>query len=294
MRKVLKWIGIVLGAIVGLIIIVVAVVSVIGYQKLSNTASYPVTDTIAIPTSAEAVARGQYLVTSTAGCFGCHNDGGKGEIFFDGLPFGTLAAPNLTSGQGGIGGILTDADWNRAIRHGIGHDGRALLIMPAEHFTHLTDADFGAIVAYIKSLPPVDNVLPARSIAIPGALFVGAGIFDPAPSVIDHTAVRTAITPAETADYGAYVVELATCRDCHGPDLTGRVDDGTGAPAGPNISPTGEVGAWTKDQFINTLRTGVNPGGHKLSDDMPWAVFKNMNDQDLGAVFAYLHSLPAK
>ena len=292
MRKVLKWIGIVFGVLVGLIIVVAAVLSVIGYQKLSNSATYTVNEAFTVPTSAEVAARGKYLATSTAGCFGCHGDGASGTIFSDGLPFGTLAAPNLTSGKGGIGGIMTDADWNRAIRHGIGHDGRVLMIMPAEHFAHLSDADLGAIVAYSKSLPPVDNVLPARNLAIPAALFVGSGMFSPGAALIDHSAAHPVVTPAETADYGAYIVELASCRDCHGPNLAGGA--GGGGQAGPNISPTGEVGAWTKEQFINTIRTGVNPADHHLSDEMPWAYFKLMNDQDLGAVYAYLHSLPAK
>src|SRR6185295_9527109 len=172
-----KWIGIGLGVIVGLLVVAIAVLSAIGYQKLSNGAAYPVTESFTVPTSAEALARGKYLVESTAGCLGCHGDGGKGSVFFEGLPFGTLAAPNLTRGQGGIGGIMTDADWNRAIRHGIGHDGRVLLIMPAEHFTHLSDADFGAIVSYIKTLPPVDNVLPARNLAFPAAAAIAAGVF---------------------------------------------------------------------------------------------------------------------
>ena len=293
MRKILKWIGIIFGVLVGLIIIVVAVATVVGYQKLSNGAAYSVTETFTVPTSAEALARGKYLVNSTAGCFGCHGDGLSGTVFFDGLPFGSLAAPNLTSGKGGIGGVMTDADWNRAIRHGIGHDGRALLIMPSEHFNHLSDADLGAIVAYVKSLPAVDNVLPARSLAIPAAALVGAGLFPLGAADIDHGAAHPAVTAGETSDYGAYIVELATCRDCHGPNLTGG-DGATGGPVGPNLSPTGEVGAWTKDQFITTIRTGVNPAGHKLSDDMPWSVFKNMNDQDLGALYTYLHSLPAK
>ena len=241
MRKVLKWIMIVLGGLIGLVVIVATIFSVIGYQKLSNSQAYPVTESFAAPTSAEAVARGEHLVNSTTGCFGCHGDGGQGQIFFDGLPFGSLAAPNLTRGQGGLGGIMSDADWNRAIRHGIGHDGRVLIIMPAEHFTHMSDADLGAVVAYIKSLPPVDSNLPARNLAIPAAVFIGSGMFTPGAALIDHGAVRpAAVTAAETAEYGKYLVELATCADCHGPALSGST--GGNGPAGPNISPTGEAG----------------------------------------------------
>ena len=294
MRKVLKWIGIVFGALIGLLLVAIAVFAVIGYGRLTNSQQYKVTDGIPIPTSAEAVARGQYLVNSTAGCFGCHGEGAKGSIFIDALPIGRLVAPNLTSGKGGLGGLMTDADWNRAIRHGIGHDGRVLVIMPAESFNHMSDADFGSVVAYIKSLPPVDNVLPARNLALPAYVFIGAGMLPLPAQLIDHSTPHPAsVTPADTADYGSYVVELATCRGCHGPNLTGQASNG-GGPDAPNITPTGEVGAWTKAQFINTIRTGTNPAGHQLTDDMPWKTIKNMNDQDLGALYTYLHSLPGK
>jgi mono/diheme cytochrome c family protein len=294
MHKVLKWIGIVLGILIGLLIIVIAVVGAIGNQRLTNSQQYHVTETFTVVTSAEAVARGQYIVNSTTGCFGCHGDGAKGSIFINASPIGLLVTPNLTSGKGGIGSLMTDADWNRAIRHGIGQDGRVLVIMPADSFTHLSDADLGAIVAYLKSLPPVDNVLPARNLAFPAYLLIGAGVFPLPAEIIDHNATHLAsVTPAETADYGHYIVTLASCTTCHSPNLTGG-KPGQGAPVGPNISPTGEEGAWTRDQFINTIRTGVNPAGHQLSDQMPWKTFKNMTDQDMGAVYAYLHSLPAK
>jgi mono/diheme cytochrome c family protein len=296
MRKVLKWIGIGVGVIVGLLIVIIAVVAGLGYQKLTNSQQFHVSETFTAPTSSDAVARGAYLVNSTAGCTGCHGDGFKGAIFIDAQPIGLLVAPNLSTGKGGIGGQMTDADWNRAIRHGIGHDGRVLVIMPADNFTHLSDADLGAIIAYLKSLPPADNVLPARKLGFLAYVFVGAGVFPLPAQNIDHSAAHVAsVAPAETADYGHYIVAVAGCRTCHGPNLTGGTPgQGGGPPVGPNISPTGEEGPWTKAQFINTIRTGTNPAGQQLSDQMPWTIFKNMTDQDLGAVYDYLHSLPGK
>src|SRR5258708_38243734 len=109
MRKVLKWIGIGVGVIVGLLIVIIAVVAGLGYQKLTNSQLFHVSETFTAPTSSDAVARGAYLVNSTAGCTGCHGDGFKGSIFIDAQPIGLLVAPNLSTGQGGIGGQITDA-----------------------------------------------------------------------------------------------------------------------------------------------------------------------------------------
>ena len=294
MRRILTCIGIVIAGLIGLVIVAGVVLYAVGASRLGQ--HYTVGETFTVPTSAEAVVRGQYLVTSTVGCFGCHGPGGaNGVVFFSGPPLGTLAAPNLTAGKGGIGGLMTDADWNRAIRHGIGHDGRLLVIMPSADFSHLSDADLGAIVAYLKTLPPIDYQAPPRNLFFVADIGLAAGLFGKLPAeAIDHTAAHAASVPAaETAEYGQYLATLATCSGCHGPNLDGK--GGGGGPSSvvpPNLTPSGEVGTWTKAQFINTIRTGVTPSGHQLTDDMPWKTFKNMTDQDLGALYLYVHSLP--
>jgi mono/diheme cytochrome c family protein len=92
---------------------------------------------------------------------------------------------------------------------------------------------------------------------------------------------------AVTADYGEYVVNVNACRDCHGPDL----DGGPGGiiPAGPNLRAI--VPHWTAEQFITTLRTGVNPAGRPLSNEMPWRFMGRLDDVELAALHAYLSSL---
>jgi mono/diheme cytochrome c family protein len=294
MRKILKWIGIVVGAVIGLLIVAAVVLYAVGASRLGK--HYTVSEAFTAPTSAQAVARGKYLVSSTAGCFGCHGPGGaNGPVFFSGPPFGTLAAPNLTAGKGGIGGQMTDADWNRAIRHGIGHDGRLLVIMPSTDFSHLSDEDLGGIVAYLKTLTPIDYQAPPRNLLFVADIGLGAGLFGQlAAESIDHNAAHAAsVPPAETAEYGQYIASLATCSGCHGPKLDGKGGGGPSSVVPPNLTPSGEVGTWTKAQFINTIRMGVTPSGHQLTDDMPWKQYKNMTDQDLGALYLYLHSLPA-
>lgn len=297
MRKVLKWVGIVLGGLIILIILAVGVLYGLGRAKFSQNANvgHPVT----VPTSAEAVARGQYLVHSVMGCDGCHGEGFKGNMFFDpalapdGPPFGTLYAPNLTTGVGGIGSI-SDAQFERAIRNGIGHDGRTLLIMPANEYTHLTDEDFGALIAYIRTIPPVDNQTKPRDFSFMAYVLAGAGQIGQTPyEQIDHAATPVAsLAPSTSAAYGEYLSHLSACRDCHGPDLTGAADPETG-DATPNVTGGGEVGGWTLEQFLTALHTGVKPDGKTLSDGMPWAVYGTMTDDDLTAIYNYLQTLPA-
>jgi mono/diheme cytochrome c family protein len=220
-----------------------------------------------------------------------------GEVFFDNEPpFGTLVAPNLTTGAGGAGGMTAD-QWERAIRHGIGSDGRVLLIMPSHQYSHMSDEDLNALLAYLQSLPPADNVLPARNLSPLVYLMGGAGLLGQAPAeVIDHEAGHPAAMPAgTTAEYGEYVSFLSACRDCHGANLDGVVSGG-GPPSAvppPDITGASEVGGWTTEQFISAIRTGTTPDGRQLSTDMPWQMYANMTDEDLTALHNYLKTLPA-
>ncbi len=297
MGKIFKWIGLIIGGLVVVVVVAGAVFYALGRSQLNQNPN--VGQPVAIPTSAEAVARGEYLVRSVIGCEGCHGDGLQGRLFADpavsneGPPFGTLYAPNLTIGTGGIGG-MSDAQWERAIRHGIGIDNRTLLIMPSHEFAHLADEDFGAIVAFIKSLPPVDHPTKPRALSFLVYVLAGAGQMGQLPYAgIDQQAAHVASLPAGTsAEYGAYLSHLSACRDCHGADLAGASDPGTGE-ATPNITSTGDVGGWSAAQFLTALHTGVRPDGTPLSDAMPWAFYSQMTDDDLTAIFNYLRTLPA-
>ncbi|MCC7360208.1 MAG: c-type cytochrome [Anaerolineales bacterium] len=295
MGKILKWVGIVIGGLVVVVLLAVVVVYTLGRAKFSQNANvgHPVT----IPTSAEAVARGKYLASSVMGCDGCHGPGLQGQAFFDPAvvpnspPFGILYAPNLTTGQSGVGS-MSDAQFERAIRHGIGEDGRTLLIMPSQEYTHLTDEDFGALIAYIKTLPPSDAPTKPRALSFMAYVLAGAGQLGQLPyEQIDQNAAPVASLAASTsAEYGQYLSHIAACRDCHGVDLKGAVDPETGAPT-PSLTNSGEVGGWTVDQFLTALHTGARPDGSQLSEAMPWMAYGTMTDNDLTAIYNYLHTL---
>lgn len=291
MKRVLKWIGIVLGVLV----VAVVVLHFVGKGRLEK-APEVATRPVAVPTDAAALARGEHLVNVVSSCRLCHGENLEGQVFIEGEIGLYVAAPNLTSGQGGVGATFSDADWERAIRHGVGGDGRALAIMPSNNFQHYSDADLGAVIAYIKSVPPVDSDLGSRQVGFPGTILGGFLGFDEFTKIngIDHAAVG-AVAPEEgvTAVYGEYIVNIAMCRECHAANLAGNA--GTdGPPLGPNLTPGGELAAWSEADFIKALRTGVTPSGHELDgEQMPWPTLGQMSDVELAAIWAYLSSLPA-
>jgi cytochrome c553 len=296
-RKLLKWIGIVLGSLIGLLVLAFAVLYIIGtlqWNQLHGTYDVSI-ETITAPTDQASIMQGEHIATIHM-CRHCHMDNLSGQTA--GAPaIVTLVVPNLTSGAGGIGGINTDQDWMRAIRHGVGQDGRGLVLMPSRVFYYLSDEDLGALVAYLKSLPPVDNEQPMTDLGPIGRVMLALGQLPPEivpnVTVIDHSAPRpVAPEPGVTVEYGEYLAH--TCTLCHGPDLNGQtVREGGNAYVALNLTRGGEVGHWSEEQFITTMRTGVTPSGHKLIDFMPWKYFGQMTDDELKAVWMYLQSLPA-
>jgi len=295
MKKVLKWIGIVLGLLVGLVVLAFGVVYAITETRLNKTYTIQV-EPVSIPTDAAAIERGQHVAVIRL-CADCHAANLAGRVFLDNPVIGRIVTANLTSGKGGVGGEMTDADWVQAIRHGVRPDGKPLLVMPAGEFYYLSDADLGAVIAYMKSLPPIDNELPTNKI---GPLFRVAMtfmdvVFIPA-EVIDHTTPRP-IAPevGATVEYGKYLA--ITCTSCHGPGFSGGP-----IPMAPpefppalNLTPGGELQGWTEEMFINTLRTGTTPSRHQFDNQyMPWKLLGQMTNDELKAVFLFLHSLPAK
>ena len=298
MKRALKLIGKIVGGLIGLIVLAFIILYVIGtvkWNKLHGKYEVPV-ETIAIPTDQASIARGEHIATIHL-CRECHTETLSGQSEAAPIML-TFTFPNLTPGAGGVGATNTDADWVRAIRHGVGYDGRGLSLMPSGTWYYLSDEDLGALIAYLKNLPPVDNVMPKTDLGPMGRMMLALGQLPPdiIPNVIsiDHTGPRpVAPQPGATVEYGLYLAR--TCMLCHGSKLNGQ----TISMGGPekylalNLTPGGELKAWSEDDFIKALRTGVTPSGHHLLDVMPWKYFREMTDDELKAVWMYLQSLPA-
>ena len=297
MKRTLKLIGKIVAGLVGLLVLAFAVLYVIGtikWNKLHGKYDVPV-ETIAIPTDRDSIARGEH-VAAIHMCQHCHTDNLGGQTA--GAPIMiTLSVPNLTSGIGGVGATNTDADWVRAIRHGVGYDGRGLVLMPSAVWYYLSDKDLADLIAYLKSLPPVDKEMPPTDLGPIGRVMLTLGQLPPEiiPNVvrIDHNALRpVAPQPGVSVEYGKYLA--LTCTLCHGENLNGQtVREGPNVYVALNLTQGGEMRAWSEKDFATALRTGVTPGGHKIIDFMPWKYFGQMNDDEMQAVWMYLQSLPA-
>lgn len=287
MRKILKLV--VIGGL-GLLVLLAAAAAALainGNRKAKK--QYAVTPApVAISDDAATMARGEYL--ASVSCAGCHGDNLGGTEMFSEPGLATIPAPNLTAGDGGIGGRYSDTDYVRAIRHGIDDEGKALAIMPARAYWHYNDEDLGAIIAYLKSVPPVDNDPGQREFGLIGKILVGAGMLDVfSAEVIDHDGPRPGNVAAATAK-GEYLVNTGDCRQCHGADLTGGHSGEPGAPPGPNLA---SVQGWTQDEFVSLMRSGVTPDGRQLDPAyMPWKEYGRMSDDDLIALYEYLQRGP--
>jgi mono/diheme cytochrome c family protein len=171
-----------------------------------------------------------------------------------------------------------------------------LLVMPADDYAPMSDADVGALIAYIRSLPPVDSQLPPSQIRPLGQILLGAGLLPSFPAeLIDHQAKREAVPPGVTAEYGRYLAMTGGCTGCHGPGLSGGPIPGVPPdfPPARNITPTG-IGNWTDADFFRALREGKRPDGSAIDTFMPWMATRQMTDDEIKALLTYLRTVPPR
>jgi mono/diheme cytochrome c family protein len=281
------------------------------------------------PDAKARIARGAYLANGVARCFWCHSPQdkgdpstprpellGSGDVLDEQVP---IVAANLTPDRETGLGAWTDAEIVRAVRKGIGRDGRRLRgDHPATYYSVMSDGDAAALVAYLRSLRPIRHVLrqsaPQRTYG----------------ETVQPAVTPAASTPSEPAEgRGAYLVQLGECIGCHTTTTAagkphramafggGRrfvetrkgygyevSADGAFPPsADPALAP-GErivtsanltsdpsgISYYTPELFIRTIRSGKGAGVRPLSSAMPWVYFRHLTDEDLRAIFVYLRS----
>ena len=229
------------------------------------------------------VARGEHIALTN--CVACHStnntlplSGGVDLGTHSPAPIGSVIPPNLTPG-GALKG-WSDKEIAQAIRNGQHKNGRALFAMPTS-LRNLSDED---VVAFLRSQPAVENDTPEPVLTPLVAALVTAGVIELGAPPVAGSVVAPPKQP--DAAYGKYVLSIQDCQSCHGPDLNG-MPAGLG-PATPSVR--GVVQAWTLEQFIQTMRTGVDPIGHAIREPMPWQILGAMDDEELTALYLYLRN----
>jgi mono/diheme cytochrome c family protein len=287
-HRALKWGGASLAGLVAAASALPAVLMVAGFYKLQARHA-PLPD-IKVAMTSERIHHGQTIVSGFCGA--CHSNtgtltGGRdiGEHFP--APVGRLIAANLT--PAGQLSRWSDGEIFRAIRNSVDADGHRLIIMSLTNAGALSDDDIHDLIAYIRSVPaagePTPN--PPDQLNPLGLIMVGAGLFPSGKAVF--TGAIIAPPKAATSEYGSYILSYQDCRTCHGANLGGGVP-GQFGPVGPSLA---VVEDWKLEEFIATMRTGVDPNGYHLNGNlMPWRAIGNMDDEELGAIYAYLKRLP--
>ena len=287
MPRWLRWTGRAVAGLVLLIVLAVAALYAITTRHIGQIYDFPDSQ-IRAATDSASLARGRHLVKAIGKCQECHDADMGGKLWVDEPAFGQLAGSNLTGGRGGIGDF-TDADLERALRRGVGQDGRPLIFMPSEAFAALSDEDVAAIIGYLRTLPPVDREMPEPRVGpVARALYL-RGNFPLLPvTMIDHGGSRPAPVPGVTAEYGEYLSTIGGCRGCHGLVLAGDAN-----PDAPDIT-VGRIGDWTEEDFVRSLRQGKRPDGSVIDPErMPWVRSGQMTDDEIRAVWMYMRALPA-
>lgn len=297
MGRWLRRAGVGLGVLAAALVLLAATAFAVSERNLRRTYTIAARDVV-VPAGSASVQHGQHVARAITKCVDCHGDDLGGKVYVDDPAVGRFVPTNLTTGKGGVGAQLTTADWERAVRHGVGRSGRPLIFMPSQDFATLSDADLGALIAWARQLPPVDRELPPSRVGPMARVLNAAGKLPLAAQSISHgtpSYAATAPEPGPTAEYGKYLAQVGGCAGCHGEGFSGGHVPGTPPDFKPaaNLTPTG-IGHYTEADFFRALREGVRPDGTKIDPFMPWKLAREMSDDEIRAVYAYLRTVPAR
>ena len=288
--RILKWAGIiVLGTIVIALMAFGAFVFL--FRQHVNKQYVVQVREISIPEDSASIAGGKHLY-EIKGCGECHGADLRGKTFVDDPAIGRIAGTNLTYGKGGLPATFDNKAWLKALRHGLNAENKTLLLMPSEDFSRLDDHDIAAIIAFCKAQPKIDAPVVSIKMRPMGKILSVLGKIPLFPAeMIDHGQLQPArVIKGPTADYGKYL--SASCTGCHKPSLTGGDNPVPGGAPVADITSTGHVGKWSKEEFITALRTGKTPEGKQLRvTDMPWTMTARYTDDELTALYLYLKTL---
>lgn len=313
MKKILK-----LSTVIFTFILVIAISIAVYCKTMLPNVGEP--EYIKIVSTPETIARGKYLANNVMVCMDCHSErdwssfagppkdgtlGKGGEVFDQNLGFpGKFVASNITPANLEN---WTDGEIFRAITSGVSKNGRAIFpVMPHINYGQLDKKDIKAIIAYLRTIPSIENKTEASVPDFPMNFIIN--------TIPSKAKFSTIPNDKNSTEYGKYLVTAGACFDCHTKQEKGKFigepfaggfefkfPDGS-VTTSANITPheTG-IGNWTKEQFMNRFKRYADPnykphkvGKGEFQTPMPWMMYSGMTEQDLAAIFKYLNSLPAK
>lgn len=309
--RMVKRIGIVIG------VLALLAAAVVTFLTVRSPRSRPAS-TEKLAATPERLARGAYLVEHVSACVDCHSErdwtqfaapvkaerAGGGFCFpkIPGVLDIVLCPSNITPSPHGVAS-WSDGELMRAIREGVDKDGQALFpMMPYGSYRAMSEDDVRAVVAYLRTLRPVDTEVPRTVAGFPLNLLIKNApqpLEGPvsAPPATDHVA------------YGKYLVTIAGCADCHTPRVKGKSDPERAFAGGnefafdklrvvsANITPDEQtgIGRMTRDAFIGRFRSYASLGNAPVTPEhqtlMPWRLYGGMTEEDLGAIYDYLRTV---
>lgn len=310
MSRLGKTLGVLIAVL--LLVLVAGITFTVGWHPFIGPRTRPLTAR-KFQSTPERLARGEYLVRDVTDCLGCHAEhdwtahdapllpntlgAGQDMNMLKGFP-GKVYAPNITPDVETGMGSWSDDQLGRAIREGVGHDGRALFpFMPYSGFRYMSDEDLAAVIVYLRSLPPVHKQQPRTELIFPVKYLIRN-----APKPLEAPVPPPDISTPEKR--GKYLATIAGCADCHTPqgahgqplpamDFAGGfiLQGPWGRVASANITPDSSgISYYDQATFTQAMRTGF-VGARKLNQIMPWHVYRGMTDEDIAAIFAYIRTL---
>jgi hypothetical protein len=247
-------------------VVSIIVVFVISEGELNRVQSVAISSLASSP-GKDGVAAGERLVRGPLGCTRCHGVDLGGTIMADTL-VGRFVAPNLTLGRGSEVRQFQQADWVRAIRHGLDVDGRGLWLMPTDRYGHLTDDDLGSVISYLTQVPPVDRDLPGSQIGFLGRMLMALGKLE---LVLANRTAHDRSRPAQIEEgglqHGRYLAKISGCGGCH------------------SIVPGSAVN--TLARFTDVLRDAGNRAGQTADKATHGRAYARLTAGQVGALWLY-------
>ena len=270
-----------------LLVFVTAVGSIYALSSRIISARHPFREhPVVVTADSASVARGERLARIR--CFGCHGDSLKGKIFFDEPRIVRLVAPNVPAKLA----TLSDAEFAGFLRSGVRKDGTSPFVMPPPGFYHISDFDLAALIAYIRSLPVVNDTLPTNTYRLMGRLGVALGQFKTAVAEYDTTMERVGDDPFwATTRQGEYLARMI-CTECHGLRLTGDSAAADGSTRTPSLA--GAAG-YSPEEFVTLLRTGTPREATTrlgLMAETARSSLSHFTDDEISAIYWYIQALP--